>query len=159
MTDKDYLKLTLEEAKHGLNSNEGGPFGAVIVINNKIISQAHNTVIKDNDPSAHAEVNAIRTACKKLNNYHLPKNAILYSSSEPCPMCLATSYWARINKIVYITNRQEVDEASQFMDENLYKEICKNQADRKIEMIESHELKNEAIEILKSWTKKGKENY
>jgi len=83
-----YMKKAIEEAYEGIKSGEGGPFGAVIVKGGRIIGAGHNTVLKDNDPTAHAEVNAIRSASQKINNYDL-SGSVLYTTTEPCPMCFS----------------------------------------------------------------------
>ena len=92
------MKLGIDKARETMNKNYGGPFGAVIVKNNEVVAIASNTVLKDNDPTAHAEINAIREACKKLNTYDL-SNCTLYATGYPCPMCLSAIIWANIKKI------------------------------------------------------------
>src|SRR3989344_141555 len=95
-----FMKIAIKEAKDGVRLNHGGPFGAVIVRDGKIISKAYNTVLKTNDPTAHAEVNAIRLASKKLKRYDL-SGCEIYATCMPCPMCLASAYLARISKIYH----------------------------------------------------------
>jgi len=95
MTDKDLMRIAIEEAKKG-----DFPYGAIIVKNNQIISKAYNTTKKDNDPTAHGEINAIRQACKKIKS-PLLNGCILYTTSEPCAMCFTAAWWAKISKIVY----------------------------------------------------------
>lgn len=95
-----FMKTAVKEATKGIRSLDGGPFGAVIVKNGKIIAKAHNSVLKNNDPSAHAEINAIRKAGKKLGRFKM-EDCEIYSSCQPCPMCLGAIYWAGINKIYY----------------------------------------------------------
>lgn len=97
-----YMRLAINEAKKNLNKMEGGPFGAVIVKGNKVIAAARNTVLK-NDASCHAEINAIRLASKKLRTYDL-SGCIIYSTTEPCPMCFSAIHWARIDSIIYGNN-------------------------------------------------------
>ena len=100
-----YLEEAEKEAMIGMNNQEGGPFGAVIIDKNKtIIAKAHNQVLKTNDPTAHAEILAIRMACKKLNTKNL-SDCIIYSTCEPCPMCLSAIIWANIKKVYYGSNR------------------------------------------------------
>ena len=96
----EYMKLAVQEAEYGVNNKEGGPFGAVIIKNDKVVASSHNTVLLDNDPTAHAEVNTIRKACKKLNTYDL-SNCILYTTSEPCPMCASAIIWSNIKTVYY----------------------------------------------------------
>lgn len=95
-----FMRSACNEAVQGIKKNHGGPFGAVIVRKGKIIAQAHNTVLKTNDPTAHAEINAIRKASKKLKRFHLP-DCTLYTTAQPCPMCYAACQWAHIKKIYY----------------------------------------------------------
>lgn len=115
----NYLNEAMLEAKKGILNNDGGPFGAVIVDqNNNIISRAHNCVLKNNDPTAHAEIMAIRRACEKLSTNSL-EGCTLYATCEPCPMCLAASIWANIKVVYYGANR--VDAANiGFRDQEIY---------------------------------------
>ncbi|SRR6056297_2884764 len=153
---KNFLQLTLKQALHNLHSGEGGPFGAVIVKNNKVISQAHNTVMKDNDPTAHAEINAIRQACKKLKTYHLA-DCVLYTNAEPCPMCLAAAYWARIKKIFYINSKEEVKKYTPFIDAKIYKELCSDEKSISLQQISTDHA--EGLQLLKQWQKENKDFY
>lgn len=118
---RKYLELSIAEAKSGMRAGEGGPFGALIVRDGIIIGQAHNTVLLSHDPTAHAEVNAIRNACKKLGTHHLT-GASIYSNFEPCPMCLSAIYWADIRKLWFCAGREDAEKAG-FMDRQLYDEI------------------------------------
>lgn len=120
------IKLAQKSAKEGL----GGPFGAVIVKNGKVIAKAHNTVVPSSDPTAHAEVNAIREACKKLKNFEL-KDCIIYASAEPCPMCLGAIYWARPKSLYYAADKKLAAKAG-FDDSFIYKEIALPKSKRKI---------------------------
>ncbi len=117
-----FMTNAIGEAEIGIRSRHGGPFGAVIVKNGKIISRAHNTVIKDNDPTAHAEIAAIRKACKILKSFSL-KGCEIYSTCEPCPMCLAAIYWARISAIYYGCTRSDAEKIG--FDDNLIYSILK----------------------------------
>lgn len=119
--DNIFIKRAIELAEANAASITGGPFGAVIVKDGQIISEAANTVTVDYDPSAHAEVNAIRKACKKLKNFDL-SGCVLYTSCEPCPMCLSASYWAHIDRIVYAASRSDAADAG-FDDDFIYREI------------------------------------
>jgi len=111
-----------------------GPFGAVIVDKNgKIIGEGHNEVTINNDPTAHAEMVAIRRACSKINNFNL-EGCIIYTSCEPCPMCLSACYWARLDKIYYSNTRKDAANIG-FDDEYIYDEIKKNIEERKLPMI------------------------
>ncbi len=95
-----WMKIAYDEATMGMLANEGGPFGAVIIKDNKIIASAHNEVLKTKDSTAHAEINAIRKACKVLDNFDLSK-CTLYTTCMPCPMCLGAIFWARIGTVYY----------------------------------------------------------
>ena len=121
MNDEMYMKMAITLSREGMHRNIGGPFGAIIVKDNKVIGQGQNRVTSTNDPTAHAEVVAIREACKTINNFSL-EGCILYTSCEPCPMCLAASYWARLGKIYFANSH--IDAASiGFDDAFLYKEL------------------------------------
>ncbi len=116
-----YMEKALEQTLKGLNNKEGGPFGCVIVKDNEIISSSNNTVLKDNDPTAHAEVNAIREACKKLNTYDL-SGCILYTTCEPCPMCLSAIIWSNIKKVYYGCTKEDAANIG-FRDDLIYKHL------------------------------------
>jgi guanine deaminase len=118
MEHAEYLGKAIEEAFEALRSGDGGPFGAVIVRKGKIIGRGHNTVLADHDPTAHAEVNAIRDACRRIGEHHLT-DAVIYSNFEPCPMCLAAIYWADIRVLYFSAGREEAERAG-FMDKALY---------------------------------------
>ena len=108
--DKEHMRMAIRMMREaGVVNKTGGPFGAVIVRGGEILAATGNSVIKDNDPSAHAEVNAIREACRKLGTYDL-SGAVLYTSCECCPMCYATAYWARIGKIYYAAAWNDYDD-------------------------------------------------
>ena len=122
--DKDnfeFMKKALEIATGNASSQGGGPFGAVIVKDGQVVSAAGNTVTPDNDPTAHAEVNAIRNACKELKTFDL-SGCVLYTSCEPCPMCLSASYWARIEKIYFAAGRDDAAKAG-FSDAFIYEQF------------------------------------
>ena len=102
-----YINMAMNEAENGIKMNDGGPFGAVIVNNEgKVIAKEHNKVLKNNDPTAHAEIVAIRKACKKLKTYDL-SNCVLYASCEPCPMCLSAIIWANIKLVYYACTKND----------------------------------------------------
>ena len=150
----DFILKSFLEAEKGSQLKHGGPFGALIVLNNKIISSAHNTVLKDNDPTCHAEVNAIRKACKKLKKPHL-EGAILIASSEPCPMCLTTAYWAHINVIYYGLSKTVAAQFG-FIDDFIYKDLEKVPAKRKLHVIQDKTHTQKGKEIFTRWKKSGK---
>ena len=133
------MKKANENAIEGINNKEGGPFGAVIVDKEgNIIANGNNKVIKNNDPTAHAEIIAIREACKKLNTYDL-KDYILYTSCEPCPMCLSATIWANIKTIYYGCTRKDAEEIG-FRDNYIYDYLeGKNKDVVKLENIERNE--------------------
>ncbi len=141
------IDLSMEKMLGG----DGGPFGAVIVKDGKIISEGWNQVTSTNDPSAHAEVVAIRRACQALGTYELT-GATLYTSCEPCPMCLATSYWARISRLVFANGRADAA-AIGFDDDFLYNEIPKPLSERA--MPTEHLAGTDAIRAFEAWAKKA----
>jgi tRNA(Arg) A34 adenosine deaminase TadA len=141
-----YMKEAIRLASENIE-NGGGPFGAVVVLDDKIIGQGGNRVTSTNDPTAHAEVVAIRDACTKLNTFSL-KGATMYTSCEPCPMCLAAIYWARIEKVYYGNNRKDAAEIG-FSDEYIYNqfEFSNEEKDLKLECL----CRDEAQSSFKSW--------
>jgi len=153
---KKFMNRAIELSEKYSFQYEGGPFGCVIVKDGEIIAEGWNSVLKNNDPTAHAEMEAIRKAGKKLNNFSL-KGSILYTSCEPCPMCLAAIYWARIDT-VYFANSQEEAKKISFDDSFIYEEIEKSKEERQIHMIRIQE--KEAWEVFESWDNwEGKQTY
>lgn len=118
MKNEEYMNLGVAEATVTMNQNIGGPFGAVVVKNGEIISVASNTVLQDNDPTAHAEINAIREACKKLKTYDLT-GCELYATGYPCPMCLSAVIWANIKKVYYCNDVKQAQDIG-FRDDFIY---------------------------------------
>ena len=139
------IELSIESANKG-----GGPFGSVIVKNDKIISEGSNKVTLNNDPTAHGEIVAIREACKNLKIFNL-KGYELYSTCEPCPMCLSAIYWAHIDKIYYANTREDAQKID-FDDSLIYSEFKKNIKKRKIPMIQM--MRDEALKAFELWDKK-----
>ena len=139
------IELSIQSVNNGT-----GPFGAVIVKNEKIIAEGSNKVTSTNDPTAHGEIVAIREACKQLNNFSL-SGCELYSSCEPCPLCLSAIYWARINKIYYANTREDARKID-FDDSFIYSEIKKNIDERKITMTQM--MRDEALKVFELWDKK-----
>lgn len=139
---QDYLKEAIKRARIGLENKEGGPFGAVIVDKNgRIIGLGNNQVLKTNDPTAHAEIVAIRDASKTINTYDLT-GCKIYTTSEPCPMCLSAIIWSNIKEIYFATSRYEVAKVG-FRDELIYNYLeGKNKEILKIEKIENIECNN-----------------
>ena len=150
MSESKYMKRAIELSRVNMQTDAGGPFGAVIVREGRIIGEGWNKVTSTNDPTAHAEVEAIRDACKKISNFDL-SSCEIYTSCEPCPMCLAAIYWARISKIYFANTRADAA-AIQFDDEFLYGEMVKPLGDRKIPI--EPLMRSEAIAVFKEWTAK-----
>tara|TARA_B100001750_G_C14924047_1_gene310753 strand:- start:12 stop:476 length:465 start_codon:yes stop_codon:yes gene_type:complete len=147
--NKEFMKMAIELSIESVNK-KGGPFGCVIVKNNKVIAKGSNKVTSTNDPTAHGEIVAIREACKKLNNFNL-NGSELYSTCEPCPMCLSAIYWARISKIYYANTREDAQKID-FDDSFIYSEFEKKIKERKIPMIQM--MRNEALKAFELWDKK-----
>ena len=143
------MKRAIELSKESINSG-GGPFGSVIVRNDKIISEGINRVTVNNDPTAHGEIVAIRNACKELKTFNL-SNCSLYSSCEPCPMCMSAIYWSRIGNVYYANTRDDAKKIN-FDDSLIYSEIPKKNEDKKISMKQM--IRNEALKAFDLWDKK-----
>jgi len=147
---EEYMQAAIAESKRGMDNNEGGPFGAVIVKDGKIIGKGNNRVTSSNDPTAHAEVTAIRDACKRIENFELD-GCEIYTSCEPCPMCLAAIYWARIDCIYYANTKQDAADI-EFDDDFFYQELDKPIDKRSIPMKQM--MRSEAIEVFTAWINK-----
>jgi len=145
----EFMKRAIELSIESVN-NGGGPFGSLIVKDNQIIAEGSNKVTRSNDPTAHGEIVAIRKACTKLNNFSL-SGCELYSTCEPCPMCLSAIYWARIAKIYYANTRNDARKID-FDDSLIYSEFQKKISERKIPMIQI--MRNEAQKAFELWNKK-----
>lgn len=141
------MKRAIQLSREHMLKGAGGPFGAVIVKDGKIVGEGWNQVTSTNDPTAHAEVVAIRNAAANLKDFNL-EGAVLYTSCEPCPMCLAAAYWARVEKIYFGNSRAEAAK-HQFDDDFIYQEIPKDLKDRKIPI--SQYLAKEAYEVFREW--------
>lgn len=141
----DVVKLSIENVEEG-----GGPFSAAIVKDGKIIATGVNRVTASHDPTAHAEVMAIRNACRKLNTYDL-SDCVIYSSCEPCPMCLGAIYWARIPELFYCNTKQDAKDIN-FDDSFIYDELAKKPEERSLEMVRIDNT--QAIEAFRLWDKK-----
>ena len=140
----------IQLAENGMNNNDGGPFGAVIVKDGKIIGEGNNRVTSTNDPTAHAEVVAIRNACSNLSSFQL-EGCELYTSCEPCPMCLGAIYWARPKAIYYACTRMDAADAG-FDDQFIYDELAVDFNERKIPIIQ--QARTESLEVFKKWKSK-----
>ena len=146
MSMQEYFDKAIELAKLGVENLEGGPFGAVVVKNNKIIGFGNNKVFKEKDPTAHAEIIAIRDACKRLNTYDLT-DCVIYSTSEPCPMYLSAIIWSNIKEIYFVTNRKEVAKTG-FRDDIIYNYL----ENKKKDILEIHQIENKKCqELLESY--------
>ena len=150
MVVEDFMKEAIELSVNNVLKNNGGPFGAVVVKDGKIIARGYNQVTANNDPTAHAEVVAIREACKVLGTFQLT-NCEIYTSCEPCPMCLGAIYWARPSK-VYYANTKEDAAAIEFDDDFIYKEIEKPIHEREMKFIQI--MRNEAQVGFSAWKNK-----
>lgn len=131
--DKQFIKRAIELSEKGMDDHAGGPFGAVIVKDGKIIAEGYNEVTSTKDPTAHAEVVAIRRACEQLDTFQLD-GCILYTSCEPCPMCLGAIYWARPKAVYYACTKEDAA-AIGFDDDFIYDELDKDMDDRRINFI------------------------
>ncbi len=142
---EDAIRLSRESVQTG-----GGPFGAVVIHNGEIIGMGMNRVVPFNDPTAHAEIVAIRNACLKTGKHEL-FNSEIYTSCEPCPMCLGAIYWSGIKKIYYANDRNDAENIG-FSDNFIYEEISKEKKDRKIEIIKIENI--EAKKVFEEWKEK-----
>lgn len=149
--DKIFMLRAIEIAQNGIDSNAGGPFGAIVVKGDEIISEGWNCVTSKNDPTAHAEVMAIRKACEKLDSFQLD-DCFLYTSCEPCPMCLGAIYWARPQKIYFACTREDAARIG-FDDQFIYDEISRPTGDRRIETVNF--LRSEALDVFENWERKA----
>lgn len=140
---REAIRLSIENINHG-----GGPFAAVIVKGDEIVAATGNSVTVDNDPTAHAEVNAIRQACKKLGTFDL-SGCDIYASCEPCPMCLSAIFWAHLDHLYYAATREDAASIG-FDDKLIYEQIPINPAERAIPGKQL--LRDEALEAFKVWT-------
>jgi len=144
-----FMQTAIDEARHGMDHNHGGPFGAVIVKDGEIISRAHNDVLRTNDPTAHAEILAIRQASEILDRFDL-SDCEIYTTSEPCPMCLAAIYWARIRTIYFGSGKEDVARIG--FDDSRFYELIKSGNDPELSRINIE--KEKCLDLLKRWEKK-----
>lgn len=145
------MREAIAYALKGIHSDEGGPFGAVVVKDGEIIGRGSNKVTTCNDPTAHAEIMAIREACSYLKNFQLT-GCTIYSSCEPCPMCLGAIYWARPDRLFYACSKDDAAAAG-FDDAFIYREIALNHQDRSIPF--DSILRDEALVLFNDWTNKS----
>lgn len=150
-TDVSFMRRAFELARNGMGSNAGGPFGCVIVKDGSVIGEGWNRVTSDNDPTAHAEVVAIRDACKNLSSFQLT-GCRVYTSCEPCPMCLGALYWARPEAIFFAGTRQDAAFGG-FDDDFIYKELDLPVSERTIPL--TNLLADEGRELFVEWLDKS----
>ena len=155
--NEEAMSVAIKESEKNMKNDytQGGPFGCAIVKDDKIIAKGHNTVIQSKDPTAHAEINAIRKACKELDTHDL-RGCVLYASAEPCPMCLSAIIWANIKEVYYANTKEETDKIG-FRDDDIY-DYLQGKNKRFIKL--THMDKEEAEEAFKEYKRnKNKEKY
>ena len=153
MSDQDqhFLSLAADLSRQGMEGGHGGPFGSVVVMEGVVVGRGCNQVTSTNDPTAHAEVVAIRNACKALGRFDL-RGATLYASCEPCPMCLSSALWARVGRIVYANDRFQAAKIG-FDDALIYEQVAK-EPDRRIIPCE-HRPNDDALYVFRDWVTKA----
>ncbi|MDB5111991.1 MAG: tRNA-specific adenosine deaminase [Mucilaginibacter sp.] len=144
---EDFMRMAIELSEYNVKQGMGGPFGAVIVKDGMVVARSANKVVLQNDPTAHAEISAIRLACQELNTYNLA-GCEIYTSCEPCPMCLGAIYWARIDKIYYANTKADAAEIG-FDDHFIYQELDLPMEKRKLSVIQL--MRDEALNAFKIW--------
>jgi len=149
-TDKQFMRAAIQLAEEGMHANSGGPFGAVVVKDGKIIGKGYNRVTSNNDPTAHAEILAIREACANLGSFQLD-DCVIYTSCEPCPMCLGAIYWARPKKVFYACTREDAASAN-FDDQFIYDELEVKIEDRKVSF--ENIVRDEGLHLFEYWKNK-----
>jgi guanine deaminase len=150
LEDQRHLARAVQLSREHMEEGAGGPFGSVVVRDGRVLAEGWNQVTSAKDPTAHAEVTAIRRACQEVGDFSL-EGATLYTSCEPCPMCLASAYWARVSRIVYANTRQDAAEIG-FDDSLIYDEIPKPISERIIPM--DHLPSLEAKAVFDAWADK-----
>ncbi|MFN6963930.1 MAG: nucleoside deaminase [Pyrinomonadaceae bacterium] len=150
-THETFMRRAFELALEGVDRNDGGPFGCVIVKDGRIVGEGCNRVTSTNDPTAHAEVVAIREACRNLNSFQLD-GCTVYTSCEPCPMCLGAIYWARPSAVYFAGTREDAADAG-FDDEMIYEEIALANEARRRPM--TNLLREEAVQVFARWNEKS----
>jgi tRNA(Arg) A34 adenosine deaminase TadA len=146
-----FMREAIGLAAEGVRCGHGGPFGAVVVREGEIIGRGWNRVVADKDPTAHAEINAIRDACRRLGNYHLA-GCQLYSTCEPCPMCLAAAYWARLEHVWYAATAQDAETIG-FDDSHIHRQLVMPREQRLLP--QGQLLREEALAVFRQWYKSG----
>lgn len=152
MTDQDrhFMARAIELARQGVENNDGGPFGCVVVRDGEVLGEGNNRVTSSNDPTAHAEIIAIREACRSLNSFQLDGCSI-YTSCEPCPMCLGAIYWARPARVFFACTRDDAAEIG-FDDKFIYDEMERANADREMALMPL--MRDEALKVFGHWAAK-----
>jgi guanine deaminase len=148
--DKSFMARAIQLSMSNVQSRGGGPFGAVVVKGGEIVGEGANQVTLANDPTAHAEVVAIREACRKLGTFDL-EGCEIYSSCEPCPMCLGAIYWARLSRIYFANGHEDASKIG-FDDSMIYRELAQPVAGRKIPMVQM--MRDEALAAFRAWENK-----
>ncbi|WP_373493171.1 nucleoside deaminase [Aquiflexum sp.] len=149
-----YMRMAIELSRNGMVQGKGGPFGCVIVKDGNVIGKGSNSVLLTNDPTAHAEIMAIRDACKNLGHFQLD-GCELYTSCEPCPMCMGAIYWARPSRVFYANTKMDAAEIG-FDDDFIYQELELPKANRKIPFEQISQI--EAKKVFQDWLKKENKN-
>ena len=153
MNEKQYMEIAVEEAYNGIRNHEGGPFGCVIVKNGEIVGRGHNKVLAKHDPTCHGEMEAIRKACENLKTHDL-SGCVLYTTAEPCPMCLGAIMWANIDKVYFGCNCKDTAQIG-FRDEKFYDYLH-----GKSEILTLEELsRDKCLELFEEYRKTEGENY
>lgn len=153
MTEQDeyFMRRAIRLAQDGIDSNSGGPFGAIVVRDGEIIGEGWNQVTSTKDPTAHAEIVAIRSACARLDSFQL-ENCTIYTSCEPCPMCLGAIYWSRPARVFFGCTRDDAAKIG-FDDQFIYEEIEKNFEHRQMKLVNF--LRDEALVVFQNWENKA----
>ena len=146
----DHMRRAIAMSRRAIETSKGFPFGAVIVKDGEVVAEAHNTVLADNDPTAHAEINAIRAASAKLGTFLL-EGCEIYASGEPCPMCLAAIYWSRIDRIYYANRKQDAHRIG-FSDDSFHRELALPPDRRRVPT--SRLLGDEAVTVFDDWNER-----
>jgi guanine deaminase len=156
MDHEKFMRMAIELSENSVIQGQGGPFGAVIVKDGELVAGSANMVVPNNDPTAHAEVSAIRLACQKLGTFDL-SGCEIYTSCEPCPMCLGAIYWARLDKIYYANTKIDAADIG-FDDKFIYDELELAMAERKLPIIQM--MRNEALNAFRLWSEhEGRTDY
>ncbi len=148
--DREFMRRAIQLAQNGVDRNIGGPFGAIVVKDGEIIGEGCNRVTSTNDPTAHAEVIAIRNACEKLRSFQLD-DCTIYTSCEPCPMCLGAIYWARPAQVFFAATREDAAEIG-FDDQFIYNEIKKTIEERQLKIVNL--MRKEGLTVFENWANK-----